>query len=57
MERFSLSVEDIAQVIPATDRVFAIRGLKAGRLMMTAYAPTVRSSTAPTSSWTRPRDW
>ncbi|MDN5005297.1 pilus assembly protein N-terminal domain-containing protein [Bradyrhizobium sp. GCM10027634] len=36
--RFSLSVEDIAQVIPETDRVFTIRGLKAGRVMMTAYA-------------------
>ena len=38
MNRFSLSIEDIAQVIPETDRVFTIRGLKAGRVMMTAYA-------------------
>ncbi|MFB6420510.1 MULTISPECIES: pilus assembly protein N-terminal domain-containing protein [Bradyrhizobium] len=36
--RFSLSVEDIAQVIPETDRVFTIRGLKAGRVLMSAYA-------------------
>ncbi|UVO39411.1 pilus assembly protein N-terminal domain-containing protein [Bradyrhizobium arachidis] len=38
VNKFSLSVEDIAQVIPETDRVFTIRGLKAGRVMMTAYA-------------------
>lgn len=38
VNRFSLSIEDIAQVIPETDRVFTIRGLKAGRVMMTAYA-------------------
>ncbi|MBR0786892.1 pilus assembly protein N-terminal domain-containing protein [Bradyrhizobium iriomotense] len=38
VSRFSLSVEDIAQVIPETDRVFTVRGLKAGRVMMTAYA-------------------
>lgn len=38
VRRFSLSVEDIAQVAPETDRLFTIRGLKAGRVLMTGYA-------------------
>jgi len=38
VNKFNLSAEGVAQVIPETDRTFTVRGLAPGRVLMTAYA-------------------